>query len=404
MKMGTTQSKDSSNTLYFNLLPSDLLCLLISYIDEARIILWLLSVKSIENTVYRCTRELRYKRHINDISDANFNVEEVLQFKSLQICEIPIVIDRLDDLIHLSAHHTLKEFSVAVPKEIITDDLDTYFTTVVQFFNRLIVNRGSILDMKIEMKQESESMRHNIALFFAPPLDTSFLFAISTFTVDELYEEMSAAKSSFETVYINGMLEIQSTYLHLRSYDSFLTLLAYSGNLNAVVFNNDITQTHVNILPIFFTLPNIRKVYISSIHTNVTRLAFMIFFLNDNTDTLEFNINIIVKNFPAELRHTGYKFAAEISKELAGQFQYTPRDHPVNFIYPLDSTMLQPFLGIPNLRSIGLYDDSKSYSDFVAYITPILQQVNKLYIFTSKDRGTYTNLKAQYGNRLIIKS
>ena len=404
--MGTIASRDRFNNSYFALVPTELMCLIFSYINDVRVILWFLSVESLQNTVYNCTREIRYVRYGEDLEDVNFSVNETLEFKRLQICEVPIMADTQTDLIKLSTHPTLREFSVTIPKEVIQGHIQGILYSVIGFFDGLIKQRGSILDMKIEIKQESNATRLNIASFFLPAEpNSSWIWALSTITFTELYEA-HMSKSRLSTLYKNGIVEIEPAFSKLPTYQHLFGLLDSTNNINGVIINKNINEEPEQ-LNILFQLINLTTVYIYKTSRRSTIFGLSILLLNSMVDTLKFTTDIIIMS-PSIERHVAYEAAANYSKAFERYMtiiQYVPRNGSIKFIYPLHSSTMPSLLQtIPNITHIGLYDDFIDIQQLDAFIYHELRQMHKIYIFTKKDRKFYQILKDNYGNKIIIKN
>jgi len=405
--MGVTSSKQTLENTYLNLLPTDLFCPLLSYIEDGIIILWLVEINKLEKTVYNCTRVIRYAKRYKELSDLIFMIPDILRFKVLEICEIPIVSDSYNDFMNLSNHPTLLEYAVTIPQEL-TTDLNLVLNNIINYFRNLISKHGSILDMKIEIQNQSPNARPLVARFVPPEPQFSYLWSFATATFDQWMEALILVKTiNYLLLYMNGMLEINPMYLTLPHYNDFLTLLANSNNLHSLIFGSDVTADHVNNNNVmwFVNLPTLKNVYINSTNANVTRFTLLIFMTNSNVRKFEFNLDIIDKE-PANIRRFTYKLAANISttfSEMIAVVPYVMRNHPIHLIYPFDSTVIPTIQTFPNIRTIGLYDNFKTYQELVNFITPVLQQIDKLYIFTTKERKYYENLKTQYGNRIRIK-
>lgn len=412
--MGTISSKNALDNTYLNLLPLDLKCSLISYINDARILLWLLSITKWQSSVHDCTRELKYEHHFLEIRDADLTVANALDFKSLQICEIPIITDTLQDLDNLATHPRLKEFLVTIPREFVSIDTKDFFNIldkIVNFFNILINRRGSILDMKIAIDQEFESNTQNIAPFFIHDLKWSWIWqisdVISNIRQEDITSIMRRLKAKTELLYMNGMFVIQPNYITNIMYNNLLTLLAGTDNLHTLIFSADVPQELANNFILLINLPNIRKIYMENVYNTITQIAFNTFITNNDIAVFKFTPNIIY-NVTRPFVYLQYVVAADQSQtfpHILGLRPFAARPGPIKLIYPLDKSIVMTLLQfIPNIRTIGFYDDFEKYQDFINFIGSLLQRINKIHIFTVKDRKTYNALKARYGRRIVIKT
>ena len=397
--MGIVGSKDPINDLYLGLLPKELKCLLISYITDSRLIQWFLSLDSLRDITYNCAHEIDH----DPLNRTTFS-HDIFNFKMLKICKVPIIVESFEDLIELSTHPSLKQFSIGIPAYLIKNNLQNTLDTVTEFFDNLITQRKSILDYEIYFSQDGMSRPDLYPILTILDPATSYLESLKikvTYIVPGLID----MENRLSFVYKKGALEIEPIFSMLPNYVNLFQKFAESNNVTSLIFNKNLTEDQINQMVYLHLLP-INKVYTYGIYGLAHLAAFVIFRQNINVKSFEYSTDII-KELDESSRQKAYRICSKHSvtfvQYLTSVF-HAQRNSSVKFIYPISSVVINSFLqNIPNLSEVGMYDNIFMPEGRYQVITILLGQLNKIHIYGA-DQSNYEQLMAQYGDRIVFEN
>src|SRR5581483_120616 len=112
--MGSKVSRFS----YLNALPADLKVELLKYISDIRDIIQFSELNVFNNLINDNIKVIDYgEAYKNDVKDITIDVADIQKFKSLTICQVPIVTSNISELFNVTEHINLREFSITIPKD-----------------------------------------------------------------------------------------------------------------------------------------------------------------------------------------------------------------------------------------------------------------------------------------------
>ena len=402
----------SSKVSYLAILPKELKCQLLSYMTDIRDISTVQTIDYLNFLVHSCIRHIDYgsKGYGNDVQDVIMSVDAFspLFFRSVTICQVPIVADDSNELPNLGKDSALREFVVTIPKGEIINSPAKVLDNIAEMFYNFIQRRKSILDMKISIEQQHKFMPYNIPPFF--PLSKKFLKPpILSFDYRALADSFSATQLTFSRgpyirpftlLYLNGNLLIDQYLTQLPAYQNFLKLLHDSGNLNAVTFMNPVPP-----LSTLDYLPLIETVYIVSAAYAAMNEAFKAFLRDQHITKLQLKNKLGYPNYVDKTDEKLYGYYLEFSRYVITTMQqYVARNASVQLIYPFAIDVIDTVTqAIPNLNELGFYDNFKTLDELSAFIVNLLETIDVVHIFTVKPHNTYNSLLRQYPNRIIIE-
>lgn len=199
--MGYFLSKEISIN-YLHVLPAELREKLCSYFTDILDILEILKITILSNNVYNAVTTIIGNPHIV------LPVNNLFQFKKLEICHSPLEIVSLDTLEELAFHNEIKQFILVIPSYVIGRELYIFSCKILLLFKNLIDRRTSIKDMNIVINIKS----------YSP--STYFMSIFSKAFVTEKYIS-----------YRFGVLSVDNVFTRLPFHDKLVTLLTQSNNI-----------------------------------------------------------------------------------------------------------------------------------------------------------------------------
>ena len=392
---------------YIESLPTDLKSQLSLYITDIRDIHQLLCLPNFNGNIQKNVKTIDYGRgYRSDCQDVFTTIDTILQFKAVEICQVPIMATHSNELIKLAAHPTLKEFSVTIPKKEISEHTDDVLNNVIKMFEAFIVNRRSIKDMKIFICPQFKFNVDNIAPFFNQHF-TSKLDIIKHGNFHLIADAFSTTpiKNIYATpvvlIYKNASLLVDPYYPLVSGYEKLLNLLHESDNISSLIYA---------FAPISDQIPDmirqkvtLDKIYITGSILSLHYDAFRLLFSNTNITRLQYNMDVCWRMTPTE-QNNHYSECLKLDMSLVlGSTQFNARDKPVQIIYPFNlKNIASVFLSIPNIDEIGIYD----YIDIDNFIIDyLLEKVKVVHIFTMKpDTYTHNELLQRYSDRIVIEN
>ena len=398
--MGTNSSKDirSKSDLYFDLLPFDLKCALISHIIEIRDLLALLTIDSLTNSVHECTREIRYgsQGYTSDLSDVSFDIDTILKFKVVRVYEVPIIAKEVSQLGLLGTHKTLREFAVRIPEN---KDTERIVISIYNMFQSFINSRSNTLDMWIMVGSTFDTL-NNIAPFFTVkrPGFTSQLVSSPQSTMSAVY---SAFGSYIDFRYMNGNMVLDPRLTEVFIYNNLLYLLNNGGNINGIKFKDKLTDEGFRNLGVINQIQNIKNIYMYYVDRPANTQAFTIFVTDRNIVRVEY----LSASMPIKMQRSMQYFSGSIFSKVLNTLinNYRPRNAYVAIIYPIDSTVIPNLIQhIPYIGALGLYDNFNTIQELSAFVINMLQNVDVVYIFTRDTKEKYAPLVSSYPTQIVI--
>lgn len=199
--MGYFLSKSLSIN-YFHTLPAELRIKLCSYFTDILDILEVLKISILNNNVYDTVTLITAN------SCTLLSIDDLFQFKRLEICHSPIEIINLDTLETLAFHNELKQFILIIPSYIIGYDLYIFSCRILLLFKHFIDNRKSIKNMSIIINIKSHSPTTRFMSIFS-----------KRFTIERYI------------TYKFGCLSVDNILTCLPFHDKLVTLLTQSDNI-----------------------------------------------------------------------------------------------------------------------------------------------------------------------------
>ena len=400
--MGAYESIEASieDRLYFDILPFDIKCQLIKYFTDLRNILALLTIESLANSIYACVTEIRYGAlgYSSDVSDISFDLNTILKFVKVEVCEVPIIVKEVSLLGSLGEHKTLTKFSVRIPNE---KDVDNINIAIYNMFDSFINNRQHILNMQVAIGPDFDNMDRNIAPFFNVKRAglTSQLVFTPIQTLSSIYSATTTDYLDFR--YTNGNVLLDSKLCDSIIHMNLLNLLDKSENIHGIILKNALSleaMRHLSTLP---SMPNIRHIYLDLIERKTTNQAFTFFISYPTLLKLEY----LHAKMPSKITRSAQYFSGSMfSKVLSNSVQhYRPRYPMVSIIYPIDSTVIPTIIqNIPNINRLGLYDNFNTIQELTTFVGNMLQNIMVVHIFTRDNKEKYQQLIARYGDNVVI--
>jgi len=199
--MGYTYSKLTNNN-YLQTLPPELRNKLCSYLNNISDISQLLQLDILRENIYNSVTMIK-----NDCN-VSMDIDTFFRFKSLECCEIPILITSLSILEQLIEHETIKKFNLVIPNYVLRTDCYYFSCQLIILFSHFIKKYGSIKDMDIVIKITSYS-------------PSTYILSFLNYTI----------KTDRYLKYQHGILSVDEILAILPFHSRLLTLLNESNNL-----------------------------------------------------------------------------------------------------------------------------------------------------------------------------
>jgi hypothetical protein len=395
---------------YLRSLPSDLKNELLFYITDIRNISQIPKLGIFTNW-HGNIKRIDYGDCYNDeVHDIVMTIDEILQFKWLTVCQIPITTNNSSELSRLAKHPTLREFSITIPKEEISSDVDTVLMNILKMFEDFISNRGLITNMKIFICPHFHLNLDNVAPFFNQRYKSNaeFLRYGTLKVIADSFSRTDVKTLCYTPVvmlYKNGSLQTDSYFPHVIGYERFLDLLYNSGNLSSLLYTSNISYDKVD--SVIRNYPLLNTIYLTGGNLVAHYNAFHLFCTNQHVTKIKYEPNIIETRNIDELKaHYGSCLLFDLLFVLQ-QTAVFHRNNSIHLVYPFNSNQLNKItnlLGImSNIAEIGLYDNLETIGELDDLLTYLLERVSKVHIFTLKNEDVYRDLLDKFFGLISIE-
>ena len=398
--MGSKVSRFS----YLNALPADLKVELLKYISDIRDIIQFSELNVFNNLINDNIKVIDYgEAYKNDVKDITIDVADIQKFKSLTICQVPIVTSNISELFNVTEHINLREFSITIPKDTFTE-MESILNVIIAMFDIFIKKRKSIKDMKIFICPRFNINCDNIGPFFHQQFE-SIIDCLQYVLWDAVVDSFSTTPvkvlltTPIVILYNSGSLLIDPYYSRLSGYNRFFNLLYDSGNLSSLIYTFNGPYNEINSL--IANKPLLNTIYLSDAILDAHYDAFRLLFSNKNITKIQYIDSILASTEKKFLYESCLKFDFESTNYV---YPVIGHDKPIQLIYPFNLKNIAWIKrNLPNVSEIGIYDYFDNNETFVNKVKYLLENFTVVHIFTYKNKRLYDDLLDTYPNIVVIE-